>query len=319
MLDHYLHSAHAAARLLKPERDPIDLIERSPGTIVTELPAADRAWAWLASEHHVLLACVRESVAGGLDRHAWQLAWTIKTYLYRRGYWPEQMATERIAADAAGRSGDLRGRGAALFSLAEAYVRLNRLDEAWAGYEETRKAYAAAGDLSGEADTFLGMTELAGIQGQYADGLRYARRALELFRRIGDTVGTAVSLNNVGWDQAELGEHQQALTSCREALALVQDLGMPEAHAACWHTMGFAHHGLADYRQAEICYRHALDLFDKTGDRYLVGRTLDSIGDVHRDAGDTGAARQAWTRALRILDEMSHLDADRVRAKLNSA
>src|SRR5262249_10380367 len=90
-LDHYLHTAHAAARLLKPERDPIGPIERSPGTIVTELPAADRAWAWLAAEHQVLLACVRDSVAAGLDRHAWQLAWAIKTYLYRRGYWPEQM------------------------------------------------------------------------------------------------------------------------------------------------------------------------------------------------------------------------------------
>jgi len=28
ILDHYLHTGHAAARLLKPERDPIDLAER---------------------------------------------------------------------------------------------------------------------------------------------------------------------------------------------------------------------------------------------------------------------------------------------------
>ena len=31
IFDHYLHTAYAAARLLKPERDPIDLAEPTPG------------------------------------------------------------------------------------------------------------------------------------------------------------------------------------------------------------------------------------------------------------------------------------------------
>jgi hypothetical protein len=84
----------------------------------------------------------------------------MKTYLFRRGYWHEQVVTERAAADAARRGGDLRGLGTALFSLAEACERLNRLDEAESGYREALEAFAAVGDLSGEADTCIGMAEL---------------------------------------------------------------------------------------------------------------------------------------------------------------
>ena len=74
------------------------------------LTTSDSALAWFTAEHRVLLACIT-APAAGRDRHVWQLAWTVKTYLYRGGYWHEQVATERAAADAARRDGDLRGRG----------------------------------------------------------------------------------------------------------------------------------------------------------------------------------------------------------------
>ena len=198
ILDHYLHTAYTAARLLKPERDPIDLAEPAPGTTAEDLTTADGALAWFTAEHHVLLACISASAAAGLDRHAWQLAWTVRTYLFRRGYWHEQVVTERAAADAARRDGDLPGLGTALFSLAEACERLNRLEEAESHYREALEAFAAAGDLSGEADTCIGMAELAAQQHRFADALEYSRRALDTFRRAGDAIGQALALSGVG-------------------------------------------------------------------------------------------------------------------------
>ena len=130
ILDHYLHTGYIAARLLKPERDPIDLAEPTPGTVAEDLTTSDGALAWFTAEHDVLLACVSASAAASRDRHVWAAPWTVKTYLFRGGYWHEQVATERAAADAARRDGDLRGRGRALFSRAEACERLNRLEEA---------------------------------------------------------------------------------------------------------------------------------------------------------------------------------------------
>jgi DNA-binding SARP family transcriptional activator/tetratricopeptide (TPR) repeat protein len=318
MFGHYLHTAYTAARLLKPERDPIDLAEAAPGTMAEDLTTPDSALAWFTAEHHVLLACISASAAAGLDRHAWQLAWTMKTYLFRRGYWHEQVMTERAAADAAGRDGDLRGRATALFSLAEACERLNRADEAESHYREALEAFAAAGDLSGEADTCIGLAGLADQQHRPADALRYARRALDTFRLAGDPIGQALALSGVGWSHALLGEYHQALAFCQDALALMPELGLREGEAGTWNSLGYAHQGLADYRQAAICYQRALGLYRELGDRYYEATALNSLGDVRLSAGDSGAARRAWAQALAILEELDHADASRVRAKLTS-
>jgi DNA-binding SARP family transcriptional activator len=318
ILDHYLHTAYVAARILKPERDPIDIAEPSPGTVAEDLTASDSALAWFTAEHRVLLACISASAAAGLDRHVWQLAWTVKTYLYRGGYWHEQVATERAAADAARRDRDLRGLGTALFSLAEACERLNRLEEAESHYRDALEAFAAAGDLSGEADTCLGMAEIAEHQHRIADALAYSRRALGTFRLAGDAIGEAIALCGVGWSHALLGEYHQALTVCQDALVLMPELGLREGEAATWNSLGYAHHGLAGHQQAAICFQRALGLYRALGDRYFEAGALTSLGDVQLSAGDSGAARRAWAQALRILEEIDHDDASRVRAKLTS-
>jgi tetratricopeptide (TPR) repeat protein len=234
------------------------------------------------------------------------------------GHWHEQVVAERAAADAARRDGDLCGLGTALFSLAEACERLNRLDEAGSHYRGALEAFAAAGDLSGEADTCIGMAELAAQQHRLADALGYARRALGTFRRAGDATGQALALSGVGWSHALLGEYHQALACCQDALVLMVDLGLREGEASTWNSLGYAHHGLAGYQQAAICYQRAAGLYRGLGDRYYEAGALTSLGDVHLSAGDSAAARRAWARALRILQEIDHADASRVRAKLTS-
>jgi len=99
---------------------------------------------------------------------------------------------------------------------------------------------------------------------------------------------------------------------------LMVDLGLREGEASTWNSLGYAHQGLADYQQAAICYQRALGLYRGLGDRYYEAGALTSLGDVHLSAGDAGAARRAWAQALRILEEIDHSDASRVRAKLTS-
>jgi hypothetical protein len=42
------------------------------------------------------------------------------------------------------------------------------------------------------------------------------------------------------------------------------------------------------------------------------------VGDTHHAAGDLDAAGTAWRRALTVLDDLAHPDADQVRAKLDA-
>ena len=123
------------------------------------------------------------------------------------------------------------GWRALLYAWPRPCVRLNQLEEAGSRYREALATYTAAGDLSGEADVYLGLSALAGDQHRFADALGYSRRALGTSRRAGDRRGQALALNSIGWDHTTLGDYHQAVTSCREALALMQELGLREGEA----------------------------------------------------------------------------------------
>jgi hypothetical protein len=105
ILDHYLHTAHTANRLLDPTRDPITLALAPPGPgVAPEQPADDgQALAWLTTEHPVLLAAVRQAAGAGFDTHTWQLTWTLHTFLNRRGHWRDLTTTWQTALPAARR------------------------------------------------------------------------------------------------------------------------------------------------------------------------------------------------------------------------
>jgi DNA-binding SARP family transcriptional activator/tetratricopeptide (TPR) repeat protein len=318
-LGHYLHTAHAASYLLKPERYPIDLAEAPPGTAPESFAAAERASAWFATEHHVLLASIRHSAEVGLDRYTWQLAWALSPYLSRGGYWHEQAAIAQTAADAARRNEDLTGLGAALCSAARACVRLDFLERAESHYRQALAVYTETGDLGRRADTCIGLSDLAGRQSRFGDSLAYSHEALATAGRAGDLYGQGLALNSVGYSHFELGEYQQAVASCREALTLLQQLAYPEGEAGTWHSLGCAYSGLGNRRQAVMCFERALELYRELGDRFLEADSLARLGDVHDGAGDTAAARRAWLQALRIHDETGHADAGLLRAKLGQS
>ena len=106
VLDYYLNTAHAADQLLNPSRDPLHLGKPMPGVFLEEPVGYAEALSWFEAEHHVLLAAVSHAAAAGLDRHAWQLAWALESFLDRRGHWQDWHATQRTALAAARRSGE---------------------------------------------------------------------------------------------------------------------------------------------------------------------------------------------------------------------
>lgn len=62
-----------------------------------------------------------------------------------------------------------------------------------------------------------------------------------------------------------------------------------------------------------------MQLYQELDDRYNQSNTFDRIGDTRSAMGDVPQAREAWRRAVALLDELEHPDAGRVRAKLERA
>jgi DNA-binding SARP family transcriptional activator len=317
MLDHYLHSAYAADRQLNPHRESITLAAPQAGVTPEDFTGHGQALAWFTAEHRVLLAAVDLADDGGFDTHACQLAWTLTTFFDRYGHWHDSATVQSAGLRAAKRLDDPPVQAGAHRLLARACLQLGRDGDAEKHLQWALDLYAAAGDDNGQGRTHLNLAPLLGHAGRNAEALSHAKRALGLFRAADNRVGQADTLNAIGWYHAQLGGHQAALEYCQQALALHQETGDRDGEAHTWDSLGLAYHGLGNLPQALACYEVATRLWRDLDDRFNEANVLICIGDVHRAAGDPGSAVATWQRALAILDEFGHSDADRVRAKLH--
>ena len=318
LLDHHLHTAYAAALLIYPGRDRIELPPARPGTRPEELADDAGAWEWLDAEHSALLAAIDDAAQRGFDHHAHLLPWTLVTFFDRRGHWHDYVVTQTVALAAARRLGDGPGQARVHRTLGRAYMRLGSHSDVHHHLGEALRLSEQLGDQVGAAYNHRVIAWVDDQQGRYREALGHVQQALELFQAAGHRVGLAQTLNAVGWYHSLLGEHEAALVHCREALDLHHESGDEAGEAGAWDSLGHAHHHLGEYAEAVTCFSTALDLFRKTGERYEQSNTLTRLGETYRAAGDRAAARDAWLEALTILQGLEHPDAEQVEAKLGT-
>ena len=316
MLDHYLHTAHTAAFLLRPSRETINLAPPGQGVTPEQPTGHQQAVAWFEAERHVLLAVSALAASAGFDVHAWQIPWAMADFLRWRGYWHEQAALQRTAVAATTRLGDAAGQAESRRLLANACARLAEYDEARTHLAACLELYQQIGDRAGQARTHQSLSITNERQGRLDAALRHAGQALSLFQAIGHHAGQARSLTNIGYCHVQLGNYQQARSCCQQALTLWRKTGDRNDEATTLDSLGYAEHHLGHHAQAASCYTRALAIFRELGDRYYQADTLTHLGDTHQTAGLPHQAQQAWQQALDILDDLHHPDANQVRARL---
>jgi DNA-binding SARP family transcriptional activator/tetratricopeptide (TPR) repeat protein len=317
LLDHYLHTAHAAARQLNWVHEPITLAAPGPGTTPEQMSTHQQALAWFEAEHKVLLAVVSLAVEAGFDTHAWQLPWTLTNFFDLRGHWHHWAATQHAALAAAQRLNDLDGQACAHHSLGKALIQLCSYDDGSTHLRHALAGYRQLGDQVGEAYVHLALSVAFEREERYRETIIASLQGLKLFEAAGMVDLQAVALSNAAQAYAYLGEFEQALTYCQQALELHHQAPESYGEAAAWDTLGYIRQHTGRHAEAVRCYEQALALFRERGNRWFQATTFTNIGDAHHATGDSAAARHAWQQALDIFDDLHHPVADLLRAKLN--
>jgi tetratricopeptide (TPR) repeat protein/DNA-binding XRE family transcriptional regulator len=316
LLDHYLHSGYAAARLIHEWRDPMVLTPLSPGATAESLDGYQQAMTWFETEHDVLSAATAHGAGSGLDRHAWQLSWVLSTYLDRCGRWYERTAILGTGLAAATRLGDVTGQAVCCRLLAKAHAWAGEYDQADDFARRSVELYRQHGDRVGEAKTRTVLAVIAERQGRYGEAIDHSKQALDLFQAACHAVGVAEELNNIGWEYALLGDYQQARRFCQQALTLSAELGHRQVEGNAWDSLGYAEHHLGNFGEAAACYERGLGILRELGDRWSEADSLTRLGDTRHAAGELPQTRRAWQQALAIFDDLGHRDAETIRAKL---
>jgi tetratricopeptide (TPR) repeat protein len=318
LIDHYLHTAHRGALLLNPNRHPIVLDPPHPQVTPEPLEEHTDALSWFSAERLVLSAIIRLSAASGYERNAWQLTWTMTTFLDRLGHWHDWIALQREAVEAACRLSDVEGQAFARRGLGLAYNRAGDHRLATTELRSAHELFARRGDRAGQAHTLHDLVWVYEAQGHLHEALDCANDALELWRIAAHKPGQAIALNSVGWLNAQLGNHAAANTSCRRAHDLFQELGDQVGVAVTLDSLGYAHHKAGDYDEAISSYCRAIEKFRELGDRYQEAESLANLGNTFHAIADNRNARRQWQGALCILEKLRHPHAVQVRNQIRA-
>jgi len=317
-VEHYLHTARAAAARLYQRGDPEPIDSPSTGVTPETFTDPAGALAWFSTEHRVLLTIVDLAAAGGHDPAVSQLAATMTTYLDFQGHWSDLAAVHHAALAAAARRANRPAQARAHRYLGLAASRLAHFTVADEHYQRALDGFHALDDPVGQAHTHLDLAWLEHLQHHDRQALTHAERALTLYLAADHQPGRADAIHSVGWYQAQLGDHATALTHCRHALTLHEHLDDLYGQAATWDSIGYVQHHLQHRDDALTAYQRALDIYRRIGHRYGEAETLDHLGTTHHANGDLDQARAAWTQALDILDSAHHPNAATLRSKLES-
>lgn len=270
---------------------------------------------WFDTEHNNLLAAQRTAVAHASHRTAWQLAWTLNDFHYRRGHRHDQLAVWQIAVDSAGQLPDPGARIIAHRLLGRAHVVLGHHQEAINALNQALALSEQQNDRALQANAHY---TLASIWPDGRRALEHARRALDLYRGLDQPIGEANALNAVGWYAARLGHHDTAREHCQAALALFQHHQDVSGQAQTLDSLGYIDHHSGHHQDAVQHYRHAISLYRDLDNTYEAADTLDRLGHSHAALGQHDLTREVWREARDLYRQQGRdQEAEQVEQQLD--
>ncbi len=199
---------------------------------------------------------------------------------------------------------------ARMVGLTEVLAELLEREGPWPSARQLhQRAAAAAGRLGnrlGRADALTNLGTLEWQTGNYDEASDLLRQALVLYRETGYALGAADALRNLGIVQWQTGNYDRTADLFRQALTLYQEAGYPLGEANTLAGLGGVRRDNGDYEQATHLLEQALDLYRDIGFPLGEANTLASLGGVRRDNGDYEQATHLLEQALALFQEAGY-------------
>lgn len=232
------------------------------------LPGLREAVRWISDETQNLVAATRVAAeSAALAPYALTITHRLRLYL-----WGQEMRTEAIEI------GQVAGTAATRIG--------------------TDAAVATALDVQAAANQRLGRLDVALIQ---------FRTQLRIRRQLGDPIGQARALGNLGIVLRDLDRLDEAMASFTEAGALFAEHGRTDTRPLLLCCVADVYQQAGRYPEALARAREALEL--AAGDPTCVAYAHVNLGLAHCQLGDLPAALAAFDRCVELYREL-HLPHD---------
>ncbi|MFB9237533.1 tetratricopeptide repeat protein [Plantactinospora siamensis] len=298
MLDHYLITASAAMRTIRP-MDLHDLAA-PPSDAPAPFTRAEEAMRWLRMERANLLAAIERAAASGHPHHVVRLASTIRRFLELRGSYTDMARVHHLALDAARELGDVRAEALTLRNIGVMYGRVNETELALQHFTRSLELFRAVGDRVGEASVLGNLGILFMNMSRVAAAESHLRQAIALCLEIDVPLLLGTSLTALGALYAGLGRYDEAIEHHARAIAGLLHIGNWQAAAAAQDGLGATYRRLGRYDEAWHCFDQALRAARASGHRYGECAVLINLGELYRLTGCDERAVWCFRQATQI-------------------
>jgi tetratricopeptide (TPR) repeat protein/transcriptional regulator with XRE-family HTH domain len=202
------------------------------------------------------------------------------------------------------------GQDAQVIALTAGIAGLLRLDGPWT--EAINRHTAAVqsarylGDRLGEAGALNDLGDVRRLTGDYPGAIQALEEALAIYRDVGDQLGEANVLQYLAGVRRPTGDLRGAMQALEEALAIYRNLGDRLGQANALNNLGDVRRMTDDYPGAAQALEQALAIYCDLGDRFGQANALNYLGDVRRMTGDYPAAARAQEQALGIYRDLGN-------------
>jgi tetratricopeptide (TPR) repeat protein/transcriptional regulator with XRE-family HTH domain len=160
------------------------------------------------------------------------------------------------------------------------------------------------GDWLGQANALTDLGAVQSATGDFPAAAQALEQALDIYRDLGDRLGQANALTDLGEVRLQTGDYPAAAQALEQALDIYRDLGDRLGQANALNRLGAVWLVTGDYPAAAQAQEQALDIYRDLGDRLGQASALSRLGDVRLATGDYPAAAQAQEQALDIYRDL---------------
>jgi len=201
------------------------------------------------------------------------------------------------------------GQHARVIALTAVVAALLQLDGPWPDAITRHAAAARAaqqlGDLLGEAGALNDLGLVRGMAGEFPEAAQALEEALRIYRSLSDQLGEANVLTYLGIIRRVTGKHPEAAQALEEALRIYRGLGDRLGEANVLNDLGIVRRVAGEYPKAAQAMEEALGIYRSLGDRLGEANALNYLGSLRRSTGEYQRAARELEEALGIYRSLS--------------
>jgi CHAT domain-containing protein/Tfp pilus assembly protein PilF len=183
-------------------------------------------------------------------------------------------------------------------------------------YTRSLKIAEEIGNKLGIANSLYNIGNIYKDQSDNAQALDYYTRSLKIRVEMEDKKGIAASLNNIGVIYKNQGDYAQAIDYFTRSLTIAEEIGNKLGIAASLGNIGVINIEQGVYKKAIYHLTSCLKIQEEVGNKKGIANTLTNIGIIYKNQGDYAQAMDYYTRSLKIREDMG--DKQGIATSLNN-